>query len=65
VLGIAPEFTGMSGWGDSGLFAEAGIDVILYGPSGDGAHAREEWVELQSVSEVAAVLCRTAQKFCS
>jgi acetylornithine deacetylase len=65
VLGITPEFTGMSGWGDSGLFAEAGIDVILYGPSGDGAHAREEWVDLQSVNEVAAVLCRTAQKFCS
>lgn len=65
VLGITPEFSGMSGWGDSGLFAEAGIDVILYGPSGDGAHAREEWVDLQSVNEVAAVLVRTAQKFCS
>lgn len=63
-LGVTPQFTGMSGWGDSGLFAEAGIDVILYGPSGDGAHAREEWVDLQSVSEVAAVLARTAQKFC-
>jgi len=65
VLGITPEFTGMSGWGDSGLFSEAGIDVLLYGPSGDGAHAREEWVDLRSVSEVAGVLCRTAQKFCA
>jgi acetylornithine deacetylase len=63
-LGIIPDFTGMSGWGDSGLFADAGIDVLLYGPSGDGAHAQEEWVDLHSVGEVAAVLCRTAQRFC-
>jgi len=39
----------MSYWADSALAAKADIPSILFGPSGHGAHAIDEWVSKSSM----------------
>ena len=63
VTGALPEEIGVSYWTDAAIFAEAGIPSVLYGPSGEGAHAAEEWVDLDSVLSCARVLVETAHLF--
>jgi acetylornithine deacetylase len=60
----APVETGVAYWTDAALFAAAGIPAINYGPSGTGAHAAVEWVDLDSVVECAKVLAESARRFC-
>jgi acetylornithine deacetylase len=55
---------GVSFWADSGLIAAEGIPTLLYGPSGDGAHAEVEWVDLDSVERVRDVVLQTAVEWC-
>ena len=55
---------GVSFWTDAALYASAGIETVLFGPIGAGAHAREEWVDLQSVEDAALVLAQTAIDYC-
>ncbi len=38
-LGHAPEFVGETPWMDSALLAAAGVDTVVLGPHGEGAHA--------------------------
>ena len=64
VLGEAPETVGEPYWMDAALLAGAGIDTVVIGPRGDGAHALEEWVDLDSVVDLAAILARAAADFC-
>jgi acetylornithine deacetylase len=54
----AAELAGMSPWTDTALLAEAGIPGVVLGPRGRGLHSAEEYVELQSVVELAEVLRR-------
>jgi len=56
-------FAGMAYWADSALVAAAGVPTVLYGPTGAGAHAEDEWVELASVQRVRDVLVATANSF--
>jgi acetylornithine deacetylase len=63
-LGHAPEYTGVSFWMDSALLAAAGIETAVIGPIGAGAHASEEWVDLQSVEDTARILQQTAIDYC-
>lgn len=56
VTGIEPVFSGMFAWLDSAILGRAGIPTAIYGPSGEGAHAAVEYVELDSVYRCAAVL---------
>jgi acetylornithine deacetylase len=65
VLGHSPRFIGESYWMDSALLAEAGIDTVIMGPVGAGAHADEEWVDVESVVTLAGILGRTAIDYCS
>ncbi len=51
------------GWMDAALFDAAGIPTIVYGPSGEGAHAAVEWVDLPSVERCAEVYERAALLF--
>lgn len=62
--GRAPEDAGVAYWMDAAVFAAAGVPTVNYGPSGHGAHAAEEWVELESVARCAAVLEGAARRFC-
>jgi acetylornithine deacetylase len=64
VLGHQPEYTGVSFWMDSALLAAAGIETAVFGPIGAGAHASEEWVDLQSVADTARILQQTAIDYC-
>ena len=64
VLGRAPERAGAPYWMDTSLLGAAGIDTIVIGPAGEGAHAAVEWVDLASVRQTAEILVRTAVDFC-
>ena len=65
VLGRPPELAGVAYWTDAATLWEAGIPTLLFGPSGGGAHAVEEWVELDSVAACAQVYLETAKIFCA
>ncbi|HMI57728.1 MAG TPA: M20/M25/M40 family metallo-hydrolase, partial [Gemmatimonadaceae bacterium] len=64
VLGVAPTIIGEPYWMDAALLADAGIETVVIGPTGAGAHAAKEWVELDSVERVAAILAGTAVRYC-
>jgi acetylornithine deacetylase len=57
--------SGASYWADSGLLAAAGIPTVLFGPRGEGAHAREEWVSIGDTVFVANTLVDAARRFCA
>jgi acetylornithine deacetylase len=64
VLGQPVDHGGVSFWTDAALLAAAGIETVLFGPHGEGAHAAVEWVDLQSVEQAALSLAQTAAAFC-
>jgi len=64
VLGRQPAFVGDTPWMDAALLAEAGIETVVMGPCGAGEHGAEEWVDLDSVCQMAEVLVRTAVAYC-
>lgn len=51
-------------WTDCALLADKGIPALLWGPRGEGLHAKEEWVEADSVTLVAKTLTAIARDFC-
>jgi len=63
-LGDAPAPAGRGFWCDAGLLNEAGIPSIIYGPKGEGLHAKEEWVSAPSIHDVTNVLETTIRDFC-
>jgi acetylornithine deacetylase len=64
VLGKAPPFCGQTPWMDSALLAAAGVPTVVIGPAGAGAHAAEEWVDTESVLQLAAILADAVADFC-
>jgi acetylornithine deacetylase len=64
-LGAEPEIVGHKAWMDAAFIAAAGIPTVVFGPTGEGAHAIEEYVELESVRQVADIVIETAQRFCA
>jgi acetylornithine deacetylase len=63
VLGKTPAVMGVSFWMDAAFFAAAGIPTVCIGPHGAGAHAVDEWVDLQSVEQLREILVRTIRSF--
>jgi acetylornithine deacetylase len=63
--GTAPEQIGMSPWFDAALLAEVGIPTVIFGPSGGGWHAEEEYVDVPSVAACAGILAETIMDFCN
>jgi acetylornithine deacetylase len=61
----APKYEGMWAWLDSAILAQAGIPTVILGPSGDGAHAAVEYVDVDSVITTAEVLVRSITNFCN
>ena len=59
-----PELIGDHPWMDSALLSAAGIETVVIGPSGGGAHSAEEWVDLESVEKLAAILAQSAIQYC-
>jgi len=64
-LGEAPPIAGASYWADAAFIAAAGIPTVMFGPSGEGAHAIEEWVSLSDTASVTKVLIEVAKRFCA
>jgi acetylornithine deacetylase len=64
VLGQEPALAGQNPWMDAALLAAAGVETVVIGPAGGGAHAHEEWVELDSVEALAQILAETALQYC-
>jgi acetylornithine deacetylase len=62
--GVRGHPVGLSYWADSAFLSAAGIPAILFGPSGDGAHAEVEWVSTSSARACAEVLTAVAVDFC-
>jgi acetylornithine deacetylase len=65
LLGSRPPVSGASFWADSAFISAAGIPTVLFGPSGAGAHAEEEWVSIRDTETCAAVLARVANVLCA
>jgi len=64
VTGEKPLFVGGSGWLDTQLIWEGGTPAVAFGPTGGGAHAATEYVELESVVDAAKVIESTILRFC-
>jgi acetylornithine deacetylase len=64
-LGAEPEIVGHSAWMDAAFLSAAGMPTVVFGPTGEGAHAIEEHVELESVEQVAEIVIETARRFCA
>jgi len=65
VLGREPATVGHAAWMDAAVLSAAGIPTVVFGPSGAGAHAVEEWVDLDSVDRCAQVLEAVAREWCA
>ena len=63
-LGHHPEHVGATFWTDAALIAGAGMETVLLGPKGYGLHSAEEWVEMDSVADLAHVLAAVAIQYC-
>ncbi len=63
-LGRVPATVGAGGWMDSALLSAAGIPTVIFGPTGEGAHADVEWVDLDSAATCANVLTAVTTAFC-
>lgn len=65
VLGHAPRVRGEAPWMDSALLSQAGVETVVLGPSGGGAHSESEWVDLDSMVQLAEILANAARSYCS
>ncbi len=65
VLNRSLPISGVPFWTDAALLSSVGIPSLLLGPSGGGAHADEEWVDLSSVKTCADLYLAAAKEFCS
>lgn len=64
VMGRVPARVGENPWMDSALLSAAGVETVVIGPAGGGAHSHEEWVDLKSVVNLAQILALAACEYC-
>lgn len=64
VLGREPEVIGVAFWMDMALSNAVGIPTVAFGPSGEGAHADVEWVDLASLQTCVQVYLRAIELLC-
>jgi acetylornithine deacetylase len=64
VLGTKPEVIGEPYWMDAALLSDVGIDTVVIGAIGAGAHALVEWVDLASVEKLTDILAKATAEFC-
>ena len=63
-FGHAPSVEGAPFWCDAALLTRAGTPTIVFGPAGEGLHAKEEWVDVKSIEQVSEVFTGLIQNFC-
>ena len=64
-IGSEAELIGVPFWADSALLAHAGISTVLFGPSGEGAHAEVEWVDVASLERCFEIYVGVASELCA
>jgi acetylornithine deacetylase len=64
VRGTAPAHIGDTPWMDAALLQAAGVETVVCGAAGAGAHADVEWVDLESVFKLAEILAEAAVDYC-
>jgi acetylornithine deacetylase len=64
VCGKAPAHIGDTPWMDAALLQAAGVETVICGTAGTGAHADVEWVDLESVFKLAEILAEAAVDYC-
>ena len=64
VLKRQPEVIGVAYWMDMALSNAVGIPTVAFGPSGEGAHADVEWVDLASLETCVKVYLRAIERLC-
>jgi len=65
VRGVAPKHIGDTPWMDAALLQAAGVETVVFGAAGAGAHAAVEWVDVGSVIQLAEILAEAAVEYCS
>lgn len=65
IRGEKPHHVGDTPWMDAALLQAAGIETVVFGPAGQGAHADVEWVDLDSVAQLAEILVESALDYCA
>ncbi|HET7465016.1 MAG TPA: M20/M25/M40 family metallo-hydrolase, partial [Longimicrobium sp.] len=64
VTGERPQTRGFGFWMDASFLGEAGIETVVFGARGDGAHADVEWADVDSHVHLAGILAKTAVAYC-
>jgi acetylornithine deacetylase len=62
--GIHSQRIGDTPWMDAALLQAAGVETVVFGATGAGAHADVEWVDLESVMKLAEILAEAAIDYC-
>lgn len=60
----SPKITGFDAVSDAAHYAGADVDAVIYGPSGDGFHGDNEYVELASLHRTVKVVAAAAITHC-
>jgi len=64
VRGAKPRHIGDTPWMDAALLQAAGTETVVFGATGAGAHSDTEWVDLESVYQLAEILADAAVEYC-
>ncbi|MBT3170017.1 MAG: M20/M25/M40 family metallo-hydrolase, partial [Rhodospirillaceae bacterium] len=63
-LSRTPELGGYIAVSDAAHYAGAGVDCVIFGPSGDGYHATDEHVEVESLIDCSKVIAAAVLEWC-
>jgi acetylornithine deacetylase len=64
VRGRPPAHIGDTPWMDAALLQAAGVETVVCGATGAGAHSDVEWVDVESVIQLAEILAEAAVDYC-
>ncbi len=64
VRGVPARHIGDTPWMDAALLQAAGAETVVCGATGAGAHSDCEWVDLESVFQLAEILAEAAAEYC-
>jgi acetylornithine deacetylase len=64
-LGREATLVGMSAWTDAALVSSSGIPTVILGPGGAGAHAVQEWANLDELAACQEILVKIISDFCA
>jgi acetylornithine deacetylase len=63
-IGRKPDIKGFVAVCDAAHYAGAGVDGVIFGPSGDGFHGDDEYVDIESLVETAKVIAASVIDWC-